>query len=65
MYALRGNFQRVSLDGSISAEFSFPIPVNANPFYMSPDGETILFAQGDSNTQYLRIDVSEFSESMT
>ena len=61
VYALRGNFQRVSLDGSISAEFSFPIPVNANPFYMSPDGESILFAQGGSNTQYLRIDVSDLT----
>ena len=51
VYALRGNFQRVSLNGSISSEFSFPIPVYANPHYMAPNGETILFAQGDSDTQ--------------
>ena len=58
VYAYGGKFQRVSVDGSISSEFSFPIPINANPFHMSPDGETILFAQGDSNTQCWKIDVS-------
>ena len=57
-----GKFQRVSLDGSISSEFSFPKPINANPFHMSPDGETILFVQGDdSNTQYWKIDVSDIA----
>ena len=56
-----GKFQRVSLDGSISSEFSFPKPINASPFHMSPDGETILFVQGDSNTQYSKIDVSDIA----
>ena len=58
VYAYGGKFQRVSVDGSISSEFSFPIPINANSFHMSPDGETILFAQGDSSTKCWKIDVS-------
>ena len=61
VYAYSGKFQRVSVDGSISSEFSFPIPINANPFHMSPDGETILFAQHDSNTQCWRIDASHLT----
>ena len=61
VYAYSGKFQRVSIDGSISSEFSFPIPKNANPYHMSPDGETILFAQHDSNTQWWRIDVSHLA----
>ncbi len=57
-YAYLGKFQRVSLDGSISKEFSFSIPVNANPIFMAPNGKTILFSQGDSNIQCWKIDVS-------
>ncbi len=57
-YAYLGKFQRVSLDGSIFKEFSFSIPVNANPIYMSPNGKTFLFSQGDSNLQCWKIDVS-------
>ena len=57
-YAYLGKFQRVSLDGTISTEYSFTIPLNANPIYMSPNGETILFSQGDSNLQCWKIDVS-------
>ena len=57
-YAYLGKFQRVSLDGSISKEFSFSIPVNANPIFMSPNGKTIVFSQGDSHIQCWKIDVS-------
>ena len=57
-YTHSGKFQRVSLNGTISAEFSISIPPNANPIYMSPNGKTILFSQGDSNHQCWKIDVS-------
>ena len=53
-----GKFQRVSLDGFASSELSVNIPVTGNPYYMSPNGEIILFSQGDSDTQWWRIDVS-------
>ena len=57
-YVHSGKFQRVSLNGTITAELSFSIPPNANPIYMAPNGETILFSQGDSNRQCWSIDVS-------
>ena len=57
-YAYRGKFQRVSLDDSIWTEFSFSIPPNANPIYMAPNGETILFSQDDPYHQCWKIDVS-------
>ena len=60
-YVHSGKFQRVSLNGTISAEFSFSIPPNANPIYMAPNGETILFSQGDSNRQCWSIDVSHLA----
>ena len=60
-YAYHGKFQRVSLDGSISKEFSFSIPSNANPIYMSPNGETILFTLDDPYHQCWKIDVSHLA----
>ena len=56
-----GKFQRVSLDGSTSSVLSVSIPVTGNPHYMSPNGEVILFSQGDSSTQCWQIDVSHLA----
>ena len=56
-----GKFQRVSLDGFTTSELSVSIPVTGNPLCMSPNGETILFSQGDSSTQCWRIDVSHLA----
>ena len=56
-----GTFQRVSLDGFTSSELSVSIPVTGGPLCMSPNGEVILFSQGDSNTQWWIIDVSHLA----
>ena len=53
-----GTFHRVSLDGFTSSELSVSIPVTGDPLCMSPNGEVILFFQGDPNTQWWSIDVS-------
>ena len=57
-WVYRGEFLRVSLDSSMSSKLPVRIPINAQPLYMSPNGKTILFYQGNSSTQCWSIDVS-------
>ena len=52
----RGELVRVFLDGTTSLEQPIPVPTDARPLSMSPDGETILYQQIDAGTQCWMID---------
>ena len=54
----RGELVRVFLDGTTSLEQPIPVPTDARPLSMSPDGETILYQQINSGTQCWMIDTS-------
>ena len=54
----RGELVRIFLDGTTSLELPIPVPTDARPLSMSPDGETILYQQIDSGTQCWMIDTS-------
>ncbi|MDE0042603.1 MAG: hypothetical protein OXT74_11255, partial [Candidatus Poribacteria bacterium] len=54
----RGELVRVFLDGTTSLEQPIPVPTDARPLSMSPDGETVLYQQIDAGTQCWMIDTS-------
>lgn len=53
-----GELVRVFLDGTTSLEQPIPVPTDARPLSMSPDGETILYQQIDAGTQCWKLDAS-------
>ena len=55
-----GELVRVFLDGTTSLEQPIPVPTDARPLSMSPDGETVLYQQIDAGTQCWMIDTSHF-----
>ena len=57
----RGELVRVFLDGTTSLELPIPVPADARPLSMSPDGETILYQRIDSGTQCWMIDASQLA----
>ena len=56
-----GELLRVYLDGTTSLELPIPVPTDARPLSMSPDGETILYQQIDAGTQCWMVDASHFA----
>ena len=56
-----GELLRVYLDGTTSLELPIPVPADARPLSMSPDGETILYQRIDSGTQCWMVDASQFA----
>lgn len=55
-----GELVRVFLDGTTSIEQPIPVPTDARPLSMSPDGKTVLYQQIDAGTQCWMIDTSHF-----
>ena len=56
-----GELLRVYLDGTTSIELPIPVPADARPLSMSPDGKTILYQRIDSGTQCWMVDASQFA----
>ena len=56
-----GELLRVYLDGTTSIELPIPVPADARPLSMSPDGKTILYQRIDSGTQCWMVDPSQFT----